>query len=229
MCKRMSKLLETDINEQLLEILGQFNLKFNKMEDFYFVDEKFPGITGQVFEMERYDDSVIIQVDVHILLPNQNIIESFMGHASSVEEAMAEALEQFEVNVVHVLIAGFWEDAKRIENGVGLEQWEINGHRWQAVIGNYGYKGSLPIEEVVLDELFETIKEEIHSLPLEQDIYAVRSVYTNVGDGRKVTEALLNNEEFVSLESEISKLPWKNTEEYYSVRNFILVMKLEVK
>ena len=125
----MSKLLETDINEQLLEILGQFNLKFNKMEDFYFVDEMFPGITGQVFEMERYDDWVIIQVDIHVLLPNQTIIESFVGHASSVEEAMAEALEQFQVNVMHVLIEAFWEDAKKQENGVGLEQWEINGHR----------------------------------------------------------------------------------------------------
>lgn len=225
----MSRLLETDINEQLLDILGQFDLKFNKIEDFYFVDEKFPGITGQVFEMERYDDSVIIQLDVHILLPNQTIIESFIGHASSVEEAMAEALEQFEVNVVHVLIAAFWENAKKIENGVGLEQWEINGYRWQAVVGNYGYKGNLPIEEIVLDEMFETIKNEIHSLPLEEDIYAIRSVYTNVGDGRKVTEALLNNEEFATLESKISTLPWKNVDEYYSVRNLILVMKLNVE
>jgi len=225
----MSRLLETDINEQLLDILGQFDLKFNKIEDFYFVDEKFPGITGQVFEMERYDDSVIIQLDVHILLPNQTIIESFIGHASSVEEAMAEALEQFEVNVVHVLIAAFWENAKKIENGVGLEQWEINGYRWQAVVGNYGYKGNLPIEEIVLDEMFETIKNEIHSLPLEEDIYAIRSVYTNVGDGQKVTEALLNNEEFPSLENKISTLPWKNVEEYYSVRNLILVMKLNLK
>jgi len=199
------------------------------MEDFYFVDNRFPGITGMVFEMERYDDSVVIQVDVHILLPNQTIIESFVGHASSVEEAMAEALEQFEVNVAHVLISAFWENAKTIENGVGLEQWEINGHRWQAVVGNYGYKGSLPIEDIVLDELFDIIKDEIHSLPLEEDIYAIRSVYTNVGDGRKVSEALLNNEDFVSLENKIAKLPWKDTNEYYSVRNFILVMKLEVE
>ena len=224
----MSRLLETDINEQLLEILGQFNLQFNKIEDFYFVDEKFPGITGQVFEMERYEDSVIIQVDIHVLLPHQTIIESFVGHALSVEEAMAEALEQFQVNVMHVLIEAFWEDAKHVENGVGLEQWEINGHRWQVVVGNYGYKGNLPIDEIVLDELFDVIKSEIHSLPLEEDIYAIRSVYTNVGDGRKVTEALLNNEEFISLEDKIAKLPWRDAEEYYSVRNFILVMKLEV-
>jgi len=224
----MSKLLETDINKQLLEIFGQFNLKFEKMEDFYFVNNQFPGITGQVFEMERYDDFVVIQVDVHILLPNETIIESFVGHATSVEEAMAEALEQFQVNVLHVLIGAFWEDAKHVENGVGYEQWEINGYRWQAVIGNYGYRGASDINDIVLDEFFDTIKDEIHSLPLDKDIYAIRSVYTNVGDNQRVAEALLNNEEFTTLESEILKLPWKRLDEYYSVRNLILVMKLDV-
>jgi len=223
----MSKLLETNINERLLEILGEFDLTFKEMEDYYFVDNQFPGIAGRVFEMERYDDLVIVQLDVHILLPEQSIIESFIGQASTIEEGIAEALEQFEVNVLHLLISAFWENAKQVENGVGFEEWHINGHRWQAVIGNYGYKGSAPIEEIVLDEMFETIKEEIHALPLEKDIYAIRSVYTNVGDGRKVTEALLNNEEFFTLEQAISKLPWKEVEDYYSVRNLIIVMKLE--
>lgn len=225
----MSRLLETDINEQLLEILGQFGLVFEEMEDFYFVDNKFPGIRGYVFEMERYEDWVTIQLDIHLLLPNKTIIESFIGSASSIEEAVAEALETFQVNVMHVFIEAFWESAKKVENGVGIEEWSINGHRWEVVVGNYGYKGNLPIEEIVLDVLFDAIKEEIHALPLEEDIYGIRSVYTNLGQGKSVTEALLNNEEFSSLESKIATLPWKNSDEYYSVRNFILAMKLEEK
>jgi hypothetical protein len=178
--------------------------------------------------MERYDDSVVVQVDVHLLLPNQIFIESFVGHASSVEEAMAGALEQFEVNVLHVLIGAFWENAKKVENGVGFEEWNINGHRWQVGVGNYGYRGNLPVEEIVLEEMFETIKTEIKALPLDKDIYAVRTVYTNVGDGQKITEGLLNNEEFLELEDKVSKLPWKSVNEYYSVRNLIILMKLEV-
>jgi len=223
----MSKLLNTDINEKLLEIFEALNLNFKQEEDFYFVENNFPGITGKVFEMERYDDSVIIQLDIHILLPNQTIIESFIGHSSSVEEAIGEALEQFEVNVLHLLIGAFWEEGKHVENGVGFEQWEINGHRWQAVIGNYGYRGTANIEEVVLDEFFETIKDTIHTLPLNQDIYAVRSVYTNLEDGDSVVEGLLNNETFITLEDKISTLPWSRVESYYSVRNLILIMKLE--
>jgi|GEM_PF-2359737 len=224
----MSKLLDININEQLIELLEQFDMKLDKIEDYYFVDGLFPGVAAQAFEMERFDDSVVVQVDIHLLLPEQSFVESFVGHAETVEEAVAQAFEQFEVNVLHPLIMAFWDKAKRIENGVGTDIWEINGHRWQAVISNYGYQGDEPLDEVIDDSdvMFIEVEKAIKALPLDKDIYAIRSVYTNVGDGRKVSEALINNEEFPELEEAISKLPWKITESYYTVRNFVLVMKL---
>jgi len=42
----MSKLLDIDIDKQLLEILYQFDMKLEKIEDYYFVDGLFPGITA---------------------------------------------------------------------------------------------------------------------------------------------------------------------------------------
>ena len=224
----MSKLLDVNIEEQLLEILGQFDMKLEKMEDYYFVDNLFPGITAQAYEMERFEDSVVVQVDIHILLAKQSFTESFVGHASTVEEAIASAFEQFEVNTLHTLIMAFWDNAKKVENGVGTDTWEINGHKWQAVISNYGYRGDEPLDEIIddSDSMYMEVEKAIKALPLDKDIYAVRSVYTNVGDGRRVTEALINNEEFLELESAISGLKWKHTEGYYSVRNLVLVMKL---
>jgi len=224
----MSKLLDVNIEEQLLEILGQFDMKLEKMEDYYFVDNLFPGITAQAYEMERFEDSVVVQVDIHILLAKQSFTESFVGHASTVEEAIASAFEQFEVNTLHTLIMAFWDNAKKVENGVGTDTWEINGHKWQAVISNYGYRGDEPLDEIIddSDSMYMEVEKAIKALPLDKDIYAVRSVYTNVGDGRRVTEALINNEEFLELENAISGLKWKHTEGYYSVRNLVLVMKL---
>jgi len=224
----MSQLLDININEQLINLLEQFDMKFEKIEDYYFVDGLFPGIAAQAFEMERFEDSVVVQVDIHVLLPKQRFVESFVGHAPTVEEAVAQAFEQFEVNVLHTLIMAFWDKAKRVENGVGTDIWEINGHRWQAVISNYGYQGDEPLDEMIddSDAMFIEVEKAIKALPLDKDIYAIRSVYTNVGDGRKVTEALINNEEFLGLEESISNLLWKDTVSYFSVRNFVLVMKL---
>ena len=225
----MSKLLDIDINKQLLEILNQFDMKLEKVEDYYFVDGLFPGIAAQAFEMERFESSVVVQVDIHILLPNQSFVESFVGHASTIDEAIADCFEQFEVNVLHTLIMAFWDKAKKIENGIGTDIWEINGHRWQVVISNYGYRSSQPIEEIVTDSMFEEVERVVKSMPLDNDIYAIRAVHTNVGNGEQVTEALINNEESPILEKAISNLDWKKIDSYYTVRNFVLVMKLVSK
>ncbi len=224
----MSKLLDINIDKQLLEVLGQFDLKLEQIDEYYFVDGKFPGITAQAFEMDRFEDSVVVQLDIHILLPEQTFVESFVGHSGTVEEAIAEAFEQFEVNVLHTLIMAFWDAGKKVENGIGTDIWEINGHRWQAVISNYGYRGEFPFDEVIADtdEMFRETESAIKSLPLDKDIYAFRTVYTNVGDGKTVTEALINNEAFVELEDTVMNLSWKTIDSYYSVRNLVLLMKL---
>lgn len=224
----MSKLLDINIDKQLIEVLGQFNLELEQIDEFYFVDGKFPGITAQAFEMERFEDSVVVQVDIHLMFPNQTFVESFVGHAETVEEAVAEVFEQFEVNVLHSLIMAFWDNGKRVENGVGTDIWEINGHKWQAVISNYGYRGQNPLDEVIddTDEMFSTTEKAIKSLPLDKDIYVFRTVYTNVGDGKVVSEALMNNEPFIELEESIINLSWKTVDSYYSVRNLVLLMKL---
>jgi len=224
----MSKLLDIDVNKQLLEILGQFDLKLEKIDDYYFVDGLFPGITALAFEMERYGNLVVVQLDIHILLPNQEFIESFVGQAQSIEEALAQAFTQFEINLLHTLIKAFWENAKIVENGVGTDIWEINGYRWQVVISNYTYNGQESFDNIIEDSdmLYNEIEKAIKAQPLDKDIYAIRTVYTNVGDGTSVTEALINNEEFVELEKAVSNLPWRNLDSYYSVRNFVIVMKL---
>jgi hypothetical protein len=155
-------------------------------------------------------------------------VESFISHTINLEEAVKDTLEQFEINLLHTLIVAFWGDAKHIEHGVGTDVWEINGHRWQMVISNYGYRGEVPMEDVIEDTnlMYDEIEKAIKALPLEDDIYAFRTVYTDIGDGQKVTEALINNEPFGELEEAISNLPWRDLGIYYSVRNFVLAMKL---
>jgi len=227
----MSKLLDIDTNEQLLEILSQFDLNLKKIDqesDFYFQDELFPGVASQAFEMEQYEESVIVQLDIHLLLPEQVIVESFVANAPSKEEAIAECFEQFEVNVLHTLIMAFWDKAKRVENGVGTDIWQINGHRWQIVVSNYGYRGEQSMDEIIsdTDSIYDEIEKAIQAQPLERDIYAFRTVYTNTGNGQSVTEALMNNEPFQELESAVSNLDWIEKDSFYSVRNFVIAMKL---
>jgi len=225
----MSKLLDININQTLVSMLEKYDMKVEQIDDYFFVDGLFPGIVAQAFKMEDFGESVVVQVDISMLFPEQHFIESFVAQARTVEEAVTEAMDQFEVNVLHSFIMAFWEGAKKEENGVGTDIWEINGHRWQAVVSNYGYRGVDDFDNVIddLDTLYVAIEEQIKVFPVQEDIYAIRTVYTNTSEGEPVVETYINNQEFPALNDAVSNLGWKNSQNFYSVRNLVLLMKLK--
>jgi len=225
----MSKLLDVNINKTLVAMLEKYEMEVGQTDDYFFVDGMFPGIVAQAFEMEDFGTSVVVQVDITMLFPEQHFVESFVAQAGTVEEAVADAMDQFEVNVLHAFIMAFWENAKKEENGVGTDVWEINGHRWQAVVSNYGYRGAEEFDNVIddLDTLYVAIEEQIKAFPAEENIYAIRTVYTNTSEGEAVVETYINNQEFPALNDAVSNLGWKTSSSFYSVRNLVLLMKLE--
>ena len=224
----MSKLLDVNINETLVAMLEKYEMEVGQTDDYFFVDGMFPGIVAQAFEMEDFGESVVVQLDITMLFPEQHFVESFVAQAGTVKDAVADAMDQFEVNVFHAFIMAFWEGAKKEENGVGTDVWEINGQRWQVVVSNYGYKGAEEFNDVIddLDTLYVAIEEQIKAFPVEENIYAIRTVYTNTSEGEAVVEAYINNQEFPALNEVVSNLGWKASESFYSVRNLVLLMKL---
>lgn len=224
----MSKLLDINVNEFLVSLLEEHDMEVGQTEEYFFVDGLFPGIVAQAFEMEDFGESVVVQVDITLLFPNDSFVESFVAQAQTHEDAIVQAFEQFEATVFHTFIMAFWEKAKKVENGVGTDVWEINGHKWEAVISNYGYRGFEDFDSIIpdIDTMYDAIKETIEAYPLTKDIYAIRSVYTNGTNGQQVTEGLINNKEFPELEKAISELAWSRSEKFYSVRNLVLLMKL---
>ena len=224
----MSKLLDINVNEFLVALLGSYDIKLEKIEDFYFANDFFPGIVAHAFEMENFGDSVVVQLDITLIFQNERFVESFVAQATTVEDAIANTFEQFETNVLHALIMAFWDQGKKVENGVGRDVWEINGHRWEVVVSNYGYRGSEELDEILpdLDMMFDTIKSSIEAYPLTKEVYAVRTVYNNTTNNEPVIEALINNEEFPELQQAIAKLEWKPSDDFYSIRNLVLLMRL---
>ncbi|CAA6813184.1 MAG: Unknown protein [uncultured Sulfurovum sp.] len=224
----MSQLLDIDVNEQLVELLEAHEMEVGQTEEYFFVEGLFPGIVAQAFEMENFAESVVVQIDITMLFPNDSFVESFVAQATTVEEAIENIFQQFEANVLHTFIMAFWGKAKKVENGVGTDIWDLNGHRYEAVISNYGYRGYQEFDTIIpdIDSLYDSIKSSIEAYPLSQDIYAVRTVYTNTTSGDNVTEALINNEEFPALQEAVSTLEWSASDKFYSVRNLVLLMKL---
>lgn len=224
----MSKLLDININEQLVALLEKYDMDLGQTEEYFFVEGLFPGIVAQAFEMENFGESVVVQVDITMLFPHDSFVESFVAQAVSVQDAVDNIFEQFEATVLHTFIMAFWGKASKVENGVGTDIWTLNGQRYEAVISNYGYRGYEAFDDIIpeVDSLFDVIKSSIESFPVTKDIYAVRTVYTNGSNGEQITEALISNEEFPVLQEAVSNLEWKVSDNFYSVRNLVLLMKL---
>lgn len=224
----MSKLLDIDVNKQLVELLEAHDLEIGQTEEYFFAEGLFPGIVAQAFEMENFGDSVVVQLDITLLFPNDQFVESFVAQAATAEDAIQNTFEQFESTVLHTFIMAFWAKATKVENGVGTDVWDINGQKWEAIISNYGYRGYEDFDSIIpeIDTLYDAIKTAIEAYPLTKDIYAIRSVYTNGTNGQEVTEGLINNEEFPELQKAVSQLEWSRSEKFYSVRNLVLLMKL---
>jgi hypothetical protein len=203
-------------------------MEVGQTEEYFFVEGLFPGIVAQAFEMEDFGESVVVQLDITLLFPNDKFIESFVAQAATAEEAIASTFEQFESNVLHTFIMAFWAKATKVENGVGTDVWDINGQKWEAIISNYGYRGYEDFDSIIpdIDTMFDAVKTAIEAYPLTKDIYAVRSVYTNGTNDQQITEGLINNEEFPELQKAVSELAWSRSEKFYSVRNLVLLMKL---
>jgi len=209
-------------------LLEEHDMEVGQTEEYFFVEGLFPGIVAQAFEMENFGESVVVQVDITLLFPNDQFVESFVAQAATAEDAIANAFEQFESTVLHTFIMAFWAKAKKVDNGVGTDVWEINGQKWEAVISNYGYRGFEDFDSIIpeIDTMYDAIKTAIEAYPLTKDIYAIRSVYTNGTNEQQITEGLINNEEFPELQKAVSELHWSRSEKFYSVRNLVLLMKL---
>jgi hypothetical protein len=225
----MSKVLDVNINERLVTLLEKYEMQVEQIEDYFFVDGKYPGIVAQLFELEKFEDSVVIQLDITILLPEKSFVESFVSHALTQEEAIIDAIAQFELNVFHTFIVAFWKNAKKVEKGIGTDVWEINGEHWQVVVSNYGVRGVEEFSTILdeLDNIFLTVQKNLKAEKLTESIYAIRTVYTNAVGRDNVVEAYINNEPYTQLQEDIALLNWKESENFYAVRNLVLLMKIK--
>ncbi len=106
-----------------------------------------------------------------------------------------------------------------LKNGI----WK--GGDYKAVIGDFQMKGTQTTESVEIpNNLFEEIEKYIRQYSWEEDYYFIRFYYAFDGENKTV-EFMVNN---INLEEEqelLKQLDWKLTEEFYSVRHFMILKR----
>lgn len=205
----------TTLVKQLSELLGAHDVPYHIKDEWIVPYGRLPAIRATWFPREH--NGVL---EVEILLESEKIINECFAGIGVGNEGITDALQNFCVNSLHVLLAAFWE--RNYPEQVTTEVWSIYSKPYTVYIGNFGTRGSDGISPEIPHDLFETIEHTIKNEPLNEEIYWFRSFFCNLS-GEQTFEALKNNDIWESGLRSLKSLTWKRSEGYYSVRNFLVL------
>ncbi|MEW4488626.1 DUF6348 family protein [Thalassoglobus sp. JC818] len=186
-----------------------------------------PAICGAVArDIASTPNSKAVQIDIFLRVgPDRILVESFGGFGKTEDAAIADGFQSFVLNSFHVLLAAFYhsEDDHQVET----EYWNINGQSRRVTIGRINSRGLPPNYDEPPTEWFNTLAEQIEKSALPGGTHWVRCFYGQYQFEQSAIEVLLDNDEWVDVQTEMAKVDWPKCEEYYSVRVFLIIQDRE--
>ncbi|MBF02233.1 MAG: hypothetical protein CMP76_02940 [Flavobacterium sp.] len=167
----------------------------------------------------QFPNGVNSKLDIIINFQDgRKVIESFGDIGTTKEEAVKNNLKNFVINDFHVITSALNDS---FDDEVTTEEWNINDKIYQAYIGNFGRKGNLEIPENTFNKIEEIVKKQ----DFNEKYHWIRFYYGKINQEPAIIEFLVDNKKNHQAEEIISKLDWQDTNEYASVRNFIILKK----
>jgi hypothetical protein len=206
----------TDFNTlqaDLLRLFERHDVELEVDEDWLVTDGDFPAVRANWHEGGA-DTPGRLDVDV-VISEERHIEESFAGNGRG-DAALRDALNAFERNALHVLLAACWyvTDDRRIQ----LQSWDLGARSWDVFIGPLTFSSdNVAAPEGLLPALQDALRNE----SLSSQLHWIRLFHRREEDGSIVTEALLDNEPWAGGDRLLGQLNWPLTNEGYSARCFI--------
>lgn len=204
---------------QLKELLEAHGLTCMVKGEWILPDGKMPAICA-FWTPSQYGGTLYI----HVLINKNTIIKECFAGIGSGEHGLQDALGNFMLNSLHVFLSAFWRTDN--DEQTNVETWIINGRSYSAYVGAFGTRASEGVDPTVPQDLLNVIAEAIHNEPLSNSTHWVRTFFGSVKEDR-IFEALLDNHNWPLGLQCLKLLPWKKSNGYYSVRNFIILRAVE--
>ena len=206
---------QSAVSEALCELLTRHGLDYVREQEWIVPNGQLPAIRAQWHPRETSG-----RLDVQVLLEKGRIIEECFAGIGTGRSGFADALNNFMLNSLHVLLSSLW--GIKDDQQVLSENWEIGGRRFTAYIGNFGRRASAGIQVEVPKDLFETIQNRICHETLLGNVHWFRFFFCNLA-GQHTYEALQDNELWEAGLAGLRGIAWPETDGYYSFRNFIVL------
>lgn len=163
----------------------------------------------------------MIRLDVTMTFADGRFIqESFAGLGSDVTGAQRDAFDNFLRSSFHVLLRAFLvpEDDEQVT----IEEWQIDGQRYVAIIGGIVARGSQPAANVPF-AWFRDLEAAIKANGPLQPTNWIRFYYAHMSSSSTAVEVLLNNEPWPAVAEAMANVDWPKSGPFYSVRLFLVL------
>lgn len=201
--------------DELSELMKAHGIQFHTENEWIVPYGKLPAVRAIWYPREHNG-----LLEIEVLLEDERIMHECFSGIGVGREGINNSIQNFCINSFHVLLAAFWKlnDSEQVTT----EEWGIGGKSYIAYIGNFGTRGSHGVSPKMPENLFETIEKTIQKESIDHEISWFRCFFCNVSD-EHVFEALKNNEVWEYGLSALKSLQWKKVDDYYSVRNFLVL------
>ena len=217
-----SKNEEFKINEQLTELLHEHGFETDV------IGNKIVPNFKEKIEIETWvipnEKGKIVQTRLDVGVKFQNgkeLYEAFSDIGNGVNDCVKKNIENFCNSCLHVFIDAFNDTNTYTDQ----EKWQIGITNHTVFIGNFNVKAMVNKDVNIPPNLLETIKNNISWRKLDEDYYFVRFFYAHHQNKTIATEFMINNRSYE--EQNLAELDWENSMDYYSVRNFIILKKVQ--
>lgn len=89
----------------------------------------------------------------------------------------------------------------------------------------FGTKTNGKVHSKIPNNSLSAIENAIKSLNITEPYHWFRQYYGHIDKGNQIYESLHNNEQWAAGEKMLQKLAWDKSDEFYSIRNFIMLVK----
>lgn len=205
----------TEVTAELKRLMEAHGLECASQSDWVVPNGQLPAIRALWYPGESSG-----RLDIQVLVKEGVLIEECFAGIGSGDAGVRDAIQNFMVNSLHVLLAALW--GKNDPDQVVTETWQINGKSFSAYIGNFGTRASTGGQAYVPHQLFPAIQSTISKQQIGPGLHWIRTFFCSV-QGEPMFEALLDNEEWLLGVECLKSIPWEKASGYYSVRNFLVL------
>ena len=213
-----------NVNPQLQALFNGHGIATIPLEQKFLLVAKQLALVASTVSQQQFPNGVSSRLDVSVTIKDRILIESFGDVGDTAETALANNVQNFARNSLHIII-GALQGVEQDEQ-FAVEQWQINGKTWKAYIGNYGAKtlGNQPVH--IPADLLPQIERIIQALPLSKEFHWFRFFFSCNNAKISAAEFLYDNDVFGEAIEELINLDWQLTDNFYSVRLFLILRRL---